>query len=448
MISAEVEPLFPVAPVAGDPLPLFPRGVPVPPRSAMNRFWPGALTWTHYLVGVVPSEPGPAGRGRGGRAVDRHHDQGPRRHARPAATPPRGGAGRGEPARRGGAGGRAVRGARPARGEHAAGWRWCSTSACSAPSSSTCSTGACPSWSRSPAGRRRASRAAGWPPCPGARSRPGCCSRRSGAPSGRPARCRWRRGSRRRCRASGSGRRRAGGGDALEEAQARGRRRARARGRAVRLADDARGAGVEARRRRRPAARRCIGDYDPHAGLDGGDPRPGPGPAARPGRAGGGRRVRRPAPRAGARPVVPAPGGARRRAPRAAAGGKARRRRAAGVHGRRVRRPHAGRGRGGPGHPGRGRRDRRRPGRGRPARGPGPDADRGDAHRRRQGACPRPRGEPAAARLFRPLQAALEVGRLRVAEGCPYAPSWRRSCWRRAAGRPARRAGARATTAT
>ena len=32
-ISAEVEPLFPVAPVAGDPLPLFPRGVPVPPRS-------------------------------------------------------------------------------------------------------------------------------------------------------------------------------------------------------------------------------------------------------------------------------------------------------------------------------------------------------------------------------------------------------------------------------
>ena len=32
-ISAEVEPSFPVAPVAGDPLPLFPRGVPVPPRS-------------------------------------------------------------------------------------------------------------------------------------------------------------------------------------------------------------------------------------------------------------------------------------------------------------------------------------------------------------------------------------------------------------------------------
>ncbi len=24
----------------------------------MNRFWPGALTWTHYLVGVCPSEPG------------------------------------------------------------------------------------------------------------------------------------------------------------------------------------------------------------------------------------------------------------------------------------------------------------------------------------------------------------------------------------------------------
>ena len=32
-ISAEVEPLFPTAPVAGDPLPLFPRGVPIPPRS-------------------------------------------------------------------------------------------------------------------------------------------------------------------------------------------------------------------------------------------------------------------------------------------------------------------------------------------------------------------------------------------------------------------------------
>ena len=32
-ISAEVEPLFPVAPVAGDPLPLFPAGVPVFPRS-------------------------------------------------------------------------------------------------------------------------------------------------------------------------------------------------------------------------------------------------------------------------------------------------------------------------------------------------------------------------------------------------------------------------------
>ena len=24
----------------------------------MNRFWPGGLTWTHYLVGVCPSEPG------------------------------------------------------------------------------------------------------------------------------------------------------------------------------------------------------------------------------------------------------------------------------------------------------------------------------------------------------------------------------------------------------
>lgn len=24
----------------------------------MSRFWPGALTWTHYLVGVCPSEPG------------------------------------------------------------------------------------------------------------------------------------------------------------------------------------------------------------------------------------------------------------------------------------------------------------------------------------------------------------------------------------------------------
>ena len=31
------------------------------------------------------------------------------------------------------------------------------------------------------------------------------------------------------------------------------------------------------------------------------------------------------------------------------------------------------------------------------------------------------RGEPAAGRLFLPLQAALEAGRLRVAEGCPYA---------------------------
>jgi hypothetical protein len=33
LISAEVEPLFPVAPAAGDPLPLFPRGVPIPSRS-------------------------------------------------------------------------------------------------------------------------------------------------------------------------------------------------------------------------------------------------------------------------------------------------------------------------------------------------------------------------------------------------------------------------------
>jgi hypothetical protein len=33
MISAEVEPLFGVAPASGDPLPLFPRGVPSPPRS-------------------------------------------------------------------------------------------------------------------------------------------------------------------------------------------------------------------------------------------------------------------------------------------------------------------------------------------------------------------------------------------------------------------------------
>jgi hypothetical protein len=33
MVSVEIEPLFPTAPVAGDPLPLFPRGVPVPPRS-------------------------------------------------------------------------------------------------------------------------------------------------------------------------------------------------------------------------------------------------------------------------------------------------------------------------------------------------------------------------------------------------------------------------------
>ena len=24
----------------------------------MNRFWPGALTWNHFLVGIVPSEPG------------------------------------------------------------------------------------------------------------------------------------------------------------------------------------------------------------------------------------------------------------------------------------------------------------------------------------------------------------------------------------------------------
>jgi len=33
MVSVEIEPLFPTAPVAGDPLPLFPRGVPIPPRS-------------------------------------------------------------------------------------------------------------------------------------------------------------------------------------------------------------------------------------------------------------------------------------------------------------------------------------------------------------------------------------------------------------------------------
>jgi hypothetical protein len=32
MIAAEVAPLFPTAPVPGDPLPLFPAGVPVPPR--------------------------------------------------------------------------------------------------------------------------------------------------------------------------------------------------------------------------------------------------------------------------------------------------------------------------------------------------------------------------------------------------------------------------------
>jgi hypothetical protein len=32
MISAEVEPLFATPPVAGDPLPLFPAGVPLPPR--------------------------------------------------------------------------------------------------------------------------------------------------------------------------------------------------------------------------------------------------------------------------------------------------------------------------------------------------------------------------------------------------------------------------------
>ena len=42
MLSAEVEPLFPTAPAAGDPLPLFPRGMPIPLRSPMNRFWPGA----------------------------------------------------------------------------------------------------------------------------------------------------------------------------------------------------------------------------------------------------------------------------------------------------------------------------------------------------------------------------------------------------------------------
>ena len=33
MVSVEIEPLFPTAPVAGDPLPLFPRGVPIPPRA-------------------------------------------------------------------------------------------------------------------------------------------------------------------------------------------------------------------------------------------------------------------------------------------------------------------------------------------------------------------------------------------------------------------------------
>src|SRR3954465_10300770 len=41
--------------------------------------------------------------------------------------------------------------------------------------------------------------------------------------------------------------------------------------------------------------------------------------------------------------------------------------------------------------------------------------------------------------LFQPLQAALEAGRLRVAERAALTPaSWPRSCWRRAAGRPGR----------
>ena len=179
----------------------------VPPRSAMNRFWPGALTWTHYLVGVCPSEPGQPvavavvaqsiGTTTKGQHATlelqlRHLEEVPGGASLPDA------AGRvaelcaaldalEESSPRGGAGPRHRRR--------------------SAPSWSTCSTGACPSWSRSPAARRRASPAAAWPPCPGARSPPGCCSRRSGARSGRPARCRWRHASSRRCAASGSGRR-------------------------------------------------------------------------------------------------------------------------------------------------------------------------------------------------------------------------------------------------
>ena len=320
-ISAEVEPLFPTAPVAGDPLPLFPRGVPVPPRSAMNRFWPGALTWTHYLVGVCPSEPGQPvavavvaqsiGTTTKGQHATlelqlRHLEEVPGGASLPdaaarvtelcAALDPLE-----ESAPRGGAGARHRRArhhpGRPAGPAHAG------------------------AWSRSPAGRSRACSGRGVAAVPRREVAAGLLleAQRGTVPDA-PARCRWRRGSRRRCRASGSGRRRAGGGRRARGGAAGGGRRARARGRAVRVAEHARGAGVAARRRVDPR-RSVLGDYDPHAGLDAtGDPRPRPGPAARPGRAGGGRAARRGAPgAAAARHVLHAGGRARRG--RSAAGG-------------------------------------------------------------------------------------------------------------------------------
>ena len=290
-------------------------------------------------------------------------------------------------------------------------------------------------------GRRREGDGRGAAPCRGASWPPGCCSRRSGAPSGARARCRWRRGS---AGVAGfrSGRRRRWRADPLEAAR--------------READDAlvlaaglcawqagaRGAGA-ARRHDRPAAgrhrrlrpaRRLAGMI---LGLDPGQRRDPAGlavvdgfdvlhlervlgpsyPAWR-----SGRRLSR---------------NCRRLARLGCASGTPR-----------VRRPS------GP----------RRGGRATPvvvdATGVGravvdmlealqAEADRGDAHRRRQGARPRPRGEPAAAG---PVPAAAGGAGGRAGCGWPRAaltaPSWRRSCWRRAAGRPGRRAGARGTTAT
>ena len=146
-----------------------------------------------------------------------------------------------------------------------AGWRWYSTSAALGtilvdlldrrmPVVVAVTGGAAAGWT-----------AAGWPPCPGARSPPGCCSRRSGAPSGRagtlplaPRFAQALQGFRFRAPA-------AGGGDALEEAR--------------READDALvlAAGLCAWQTTREvpggstppwstAAEAMIGDYDPHAG--------------------------------------------------------------------------------------------------------------------------------------------------------------------------------------